>query len=207
MNVSDYFEEFNRHLIDDEKPSGYFNALADSGEFPADYPFSLLLRLKDVPQSPVHHPEGDVWNHTMLVVDKAAERRESSRDPRSLMWGALLHDLGKAATTKTRKGKLTAYEHDVKGEKLARSFLNEYTRNEAFTEKVCSLVRWHMQPFYVVKRLPYSDLKKMASETDANEIALLSLSDRLGRGDLTQRLIDEEYKNVEYFLYECDKFI
>ncbi len=203
MNVSDYFREFDRHLNEDERPSGIFNALAGSGEFPAEYPYTLLTKLKDVPQSPVFHPEGDVWNHTMLVVDNAAERKHMSREPRVLMWAALLHDLGKITATKVRNGKITAYEHDAQGEKLARSFLSKCTRDEAFTRNVCSLVKWHMQPLYVLKRLPYSDLKQMTEESDAGEVALLSLCDRLGRGGLSKKSIKEEVKNVEYFLFKC----
>lgn len=203
MNASDYFAVFDRHLLEDEKPSVFFDALAGSGEFPEDFPFSLLIKLKGVPQSPVYHPEGDVWNHTMLVVDSAAERKISSREPRVLMWAALLHDLGKITSTKTRNGRITAYEHDIEGERIARSFLNECTQDEELIRKVCSLVRWHMQPLYVQKRLPFSSLAKMAAETDPNEVALLSLCDRLGRGSLSQQSINGEVRNVEYFLHKC----
>ncbi len=205
MNVSDHFREFDRHLTGDEKPSAFFNALAGSGEFPEDFPYSLLIKLKSVPQSPVYHPEGDVWNHTMLVTDNAAQRKTLSREPRVLMWAALLHDLGKITSTKVRNGKITAYEHDVEGEKLALSFLGECTKDDAFTGKVASLVKWHMQPLYVQKRLPFSNLTGMAAETDAGEVALLSLCDRLGRGGLSKKLIEEEIRNIVYFLNKCGR--
>lgn len=191
------------HLIRDEKPSGYFNVLAGGGRFPMEYPFSLLFKLKSIPQSPVYHPEGDVWNHTMLVVDAAAERKVLSREPRVFMWAALLHDLGKITATKTRNGKITAYEHDIQGEKLARGFLNECTPDEEFINSVCALVKWHMQPLYVQKRLPFSNLGTMAAETDTGEIALLSLCDRLGRGGLSNKLMLEELINSEQFLKKC----
>lgn len=192
--------------MEDKRPSEYFNALADSGAFPNEHPFALLTALKDVPQSPVHHPEGNVWNHTMLVVDNAAGRKDLSRDARALMWAALLHDLGKIPTTKLRKGKITAYEHDVEGEKLARDFLKECTGDEAFIKNVCALVRWHMQLLYVTRHLPYCDLMRMTSEADKDEVALLAFCDRLGRGQLTQQAIDEEIKNIDYFLQKCRRY-
>ncbi len=69
-------------------------------------------------QSPQHHPEGSVWNHTLLVVDEAAKIKEQSADPRTFMWAALLHDLGKPSTTMRRKSKITSYDHDKVGAQL-----------------------------------------------------------------------------------------
>jgi tRNA nucleotidyltransferase (CCA-adding enzyme) len=206
MDAPKFFSEFEKHLTGDDKPSVYFNALAESGRFPDGYPFTLLARLKEIPQSPVHHPEGNVWNHTMLVVDNAAERRALSRDPRALMWAALLHDLGKITNTKIRNGRITAYEHDAAGEALARDFLKACTGDEALIKSVSALVRWHMQLLYVTKHLPFADLKSMVKEADASEVALLCFCDRLGRGGLTQQIIDEELNNIEHFLRKCEKY-
>lgn len=198
--------EFEEHLMKDVKPSSYFNDLLSSAAFPESYPFNLLAGLALVPQSPVHHPEGNVWNHTMLVVDNAARRRNLSKDARAFMWAALLHDLGKIPTTKLRKGKITAYEHDVEGEKLAKDFLRACTDDAALTKSVCALVRWHMQLLYVTRRLPYSDLKRMTSQTDADEVALLAFCDRLGRGELSEQAIEAELENIGYFLDKCEKY-
>lgn len=206
MDASQYFAEFDKHLKEDEKPSAYFNALAEENAFPGLYPFTMLAKLKDIPQSPVHHPEGNVWNHTMLVVDHAAERKALSKAPRALMWAALLHDLGKITNTKTRNGRITAYEHDAAGEKMSRGFLSACGADEGFIKSVSALVRWHMQLLYVTKHLPFADIKRMLKETDADEIALLCFCDRLGRGDLTPELIGEELKNIEYFLRKCGRY-
>ncbi len=206
MDASKFFKEFEKHLTGDDKPSVYFNALVEEGQFPVGYPFALLTRLKDIPQSPVHHPEGNVWNHTMLVVDSAAQKRLLSNDPLALMWAALLHDLGKITNTKIRSGRITAYEHDVAGEILARDFLKACTGDEGLIKRVSALVRWHMQLLYVTKHLPFADLKSMVKETDPGEVALLCFCDRLGRGDLTQQAVDEELKSIEYFLRKCEKY-
>ena len=50
-------------------------------------------------QSPVHHPEGDVFNHTMMVVDEAAKLRDKAKFPLGFMYAALCHDFGKILTT------------------------------------------------------------------------------------------------------------
>jgi tRNA nucleotidyltransferase (CCA-adding enzyme) len=120
------FEELEQHLLEDEKPSLYLRDLAQNRWFMDSYPFSLLGDLKEVEQSPVHHPEGSVWEHTLMVVDLAAEGKGLSQDPRVFMWSALLHDLGKAHTTRIRRGKITAYDHDKHGAVLAAAFLKEY---------------------------------------------------------------------------------
>lgn len=105
-NKLQMFLEFEEHLLDYEKPSIYFRQIADKPLFSDTFPFTLLSDLKLIEQSPVHHPEGSVWEHTLLVVDLAAKMRNVSEEPRVFMWSALLHDLGKAPTTKVRRGKL-----------------------------------------------------------------------------------------------------
>lgn len=167
------------------------------------YPFNLLADLQAVEQSPRHHPEGNVWKHTLLVVDCAAERRQFSKNPRVLMWAAMLHDLGKVPATRVRGGRITAYDHDKFGEELASLFLKEFTEDEDFILTVAKMVRWHMQILFVVKKLPYAELEQMVKEVDINELGLLSLCDRLGRGELSEQQFVEEHKNLTYFLDKC----
>jgi tRNA nucleotidyltransferase (CCA-adding enzyme) len=201
-----YYEEFDNHLMNDNKPSDYFNEVGNKEQLKQVYPFKLLWDLINVEQSPVHHSEGNVWIHTMLVLDNAASHRHLSKEPRVFMWSALLHDLGKATTTKIRKGKITSYDHDIEGEKLALNFLESFTADSIFINKVCKMVRWHMQTLFVVKELPFANIKLMLSEVPLDEIALLSLCDRLGRGDMTERKIKEEKENVRIFIEKCSKF-
>lgn len=81
--------------------------------------FPELLALVDVPQDPLWHPEGDVWIHTCLVCDQAAEiatrdgLEETARV--ELLLGALCHDLGKPATTCLRDGRWSAPGHPAAG--------------------------------------------------------------------------------------------
>ncbi len=199
------FIEMEQHLLNDEKPSQYLRHLAGNRWFLETYPFTLLGDLRKIEQSPVHHPEGSVWKHTLLVVDLAAEGRQLSENPRIFMWSALLHDLGKAHTTRIRRGKITAYDHDKHGAVLAAAFLKEFTDDDEFTRKVSQMVRWHMQILFVVKQLPFADIDNMVQEVSPNEIALLSLCDRLGRGDMTENTRLTELENTKYFLQKCQR--
>jgi len=201
------FNEFEAHLMNDKRPSDYFNELSKTGIFTEKYPYTLLGDLIKVPQSPKHHPEGSVWNHTMLVVDNAAERKNLSQNPKVLMWSALLHDLGKASATKITKGRITSYDHDKMGERLAGKFLKDFTTDQEFINRVAKLVRWHMQILFVTKGLPFADIRRMASEVSLDEVALLGLCDRLGRGNMTldKKLVEE--KSILTFLEKCQKYL
>ena len=201
------FSEFDDHLMTDNKPSNYFSELSKTGLFKVKYPYTLLGDLMEVPQSPEHHPEGSVWNHTMLVLDNAGERKHLSQNPKVFMWSALLHDLGKASTTKLRKGKITSYDHDKWGERLSMKFLKEFSSDDGFINQVAKMVRWHMQILFVVKGLPFADIGRMASEVSIDEVALLGLCDRLGRGDMTINKRKEEEKNIKTFLEKCSKYL
>lgn len=197
--IKDLLIDINRHLLEDEKPSVYLNEISNVTLF-NQHPFDMLQKLKKTEQSPKHHPEGNVWNHTMLVLDEAAKVKTRSKDQQVFMWAALLHDIGKPGTTQTRKGRITSYDHDKLGAQLAGEFLTEFTDDREFTEKVSQLIRWHMQILFVVNNLPFADIRSMKSKTDVSEVALLGLCDRLGR--LGANRTDEE-SNIFKFLEKC----
>ncbi len=188
-----------RHLLEDERPSEYLLPLSQTREFAA-YPLVMLKRLADTEQSPIHHPEGSVWNHTLLVVDEAARVKEKSRNARAFMWAALLHDTGKPATTRVRKDKITAYNHDRAGAELAAKFLSCFTDDIGLIDAVRHLVRYHMHILYVVNGLPFADIEGMKRHTDITEVALLGLCDRLGRTGADRA---KEEENIRRFLARC----
>lgn len=199
------FEEFESHLMEDDKPSLYFDKIINNQDIFMKYPYTLLKCLRDTQQSPEHHSEGNVWRHTMLVIDSAAKVKELSENPRAFMWGSLLHDLGKAPTTKVIKGKITSYDHDKYGEKLSREFLCALTKDEQLIKQVTALVRWHMQTLFVTKNLPFANVEKMSQEISIKEIALLSQCDRLGRGNMNETKIKDEKENIKSFIKKCEE--
>jgi putative nucleotidyltransferase with HDIG domain len=202
VNKVDIFLEIEHHLLEDECPSNYLNDLSHRKIF-QDTPFSMLKKLKETMQSPIHHPEGNVWNHTMLVVDEAARVKERSKKKDVFMWAALLHDIGKPDTTRFRKDKITAYDHDRVGALLTKKFLEYFPCKHEFIEDVVILVRWHMHILYVIKDLPFSKLAELIKEADIEEVALLGLCDRLGRYNIDRQ---KEEENIRLFIDKCKKF-
>ncbi len=202
---SKLFTEISQHLMEDNQPSKFIKRLLRASE--NNVSLENLSKLREIKQNPKYHPEGSVFNHVMEVVDHAAKVKHKSLHPQIFMWAALLHDIGKLTTTKVRKGRITAYGHDEKGALLAKTLLEVLMDDEKFIEEVVYLVRWHMQPFYVVKNLPFGDIKTMISETSASEVALLSLCDRMGRGALTRQNIEDAIDMEVMFLDKCRHYM
>lgn len=191
------------HLLNDENPSIYLESIYNNALF-SEYPFTMIHRLRETKQSPQHHPEGNVWNHTMLVINEAAKMKNQSKDKDAFMWAALLHDIGKPYTFKIKNGKITAYNHDKIGALHAGEFLQQFTDDDHFIHSVVLLIQWHMQILYVAKDLPFADIANMQRQVDIQEIALLGLCDRLGRLN-PDRAQEQGYMDI--FLNKCNNEI
>ncbi|AGX45407.1 HDIG domain-containing metalloprotein [Clostridium saccharobutylicum] len=205
MDDKDIFLNIEQHILNDEKPSDFFYRELDKGTLHT-YPFSMIEELNDVPQNPKFHPEGNVFIHTMMVVDEGAKNRNRSKHKRAFMWALLLHDIGKKPTTKMRKGRMTSYNHDVVGERMAREFLEHFNEEQSFIDEVSALVRWHMQSLFVTKDMKFQNMESMLKEVDIDEIVLVALCDRLGRGRLSKGEIQETKDQVNYFEQKLRSF-
>ncbi|WP_238882364.1 HD domain-containing protein [Clostridium sp. YIM B02551] len=186
MNNQEIFNEIDTHLLEDEKPSIFLRTLFNNNSLKGTV-FHKIERLATIEQSPKYHPEGNVLNHVMLVVDEAANLRSKSTDKRALMWAALLHDIGKLTTTKMRNGRWTSYNHDSVGSEMVVDFIRPFEEDHQFIEKVSNLVKYHMHYLYVEKNLPFANIKGLIMDTSIDEIALLSYADRCGRGELSEK--------------------
>ena len=189
--MSNLLRDIIEHLLNDAKPSIYLNNIKETLK---DTPLQILLELEGVEQEKKYHPEGNVLNHILLVVDRAAGIRNYANNPESLMLAALLHDVGKkAATRKNRSGRWISYDHDKIGAELVRKILTTYNIREEQIDKVCTLVRYHMHHLFIIKNLPYGNVESLVKEVDINDMALLFISDRLGR---LQETYDEKSKEI-----------
>lgn len=198
MTNKEIFADIEKHLLEDDKPSNYIErALRD--HLLDGYPFSMIKDLQEVDQNPKFHPEGNVFIHTMMVIDEGAKNREKSKNKRAFMWALLLHDMGKKPTTRLRKGRLTSYNHDSVGADMVEGFLTYFNEEEEFVNQVRGLVRWHMQSLFVTKDMKFQNIGDMLEDVDINEIALVSLSDRLGRGNLNKQEIEETRTQIKRF--------
>lgn len=189
--MSNLLRDIIEHLLNDAKPSIYLNNIKETLK---DTPLQILLELEGVEQEKKYHPEGNVLSHILLVVDRAAGIRNYANNPESLMLAALLHDVGKkAATRKNRSGRWISYDHDKIGAELVRKILTTYNIREEQIDKVCTLVRYHMHHLFIIKNLPYGNVESLVKEVDINDMALLFISDRLGR---LQETYDEKSKEI-----------
>jgi len=115
------FEEFRKALKTD-KPSIFFEILKKAEVL--EIHFKEINQLIGVEQPIKYHPEGDAYNHTMLVLDMASQLTKSMKEDRKLeiRFSALVHDLGKGLTP--RKEYPHHYGHEIKGVDLVNSLGN-----------------------------------------------------------------------------------
>lgn len=136
--------ELEKALLKAEKPSIFFEELRRMHQL--SFWFPELEALIGLAQNPKFHPEGDVWIHTMQVMDEAAKLRPEAKEPLWFMLSALCHDMGKAVTTEEINGVLHAYEHEKQGLPLVKAFLNRMTRETKLTQYVLNMTELHMRP-------------------------------------------------------------
>lgn len=110
-------------------------------------------RLRGVEQPPRFHPEGDVWRHTMIMLEMLSAETSPDTDP-TLAWGALLHDVGKPVSrTEDEKG-VHFYGHVKLGETIADDILQRLRFSRAQRETVLGLIHHHMAFMNVQKMRP-----------------------------------------------------
>lgn len=102
-----------------------------------------------IPQDPEYHPEGGAWVHTLCACDRAAEIADrdglEGEDRQVLLSTMLLHDCGKGSTTEIdAAGRIVSPKHAVAGAAQARAFLEQVGVPQRVTDRVCGLIRWHM---------------------------------------------------------------
>ena len=137
-------EELAKALLGSDSPSVFFEELRRMDQL--SFWFPELEALIGLPQDPLYYPEGDVWVHTMEVIDRAAALRDKTDEPLSFMLLCLCHDFGKAVTTELIKGRYHAYQHEVKGIPVIESFLRRIVKEKSIRRYVTGMVPIHMRP-------------------------------------------------------------
>ena len=145
--------------------------------------FPEVKALIGVAQNPKYHAEGDVWTHTMMVLDEAAKLRHRAAQPLWFMLAAVTHDFGKAVATEEKNGVLHAYEHEKRGLPLAEAFLRRITSETKLIEYVLNLTLLHMKPNTVAgARSAKKVTNRMFDQSiDPEGLLCLALADDRGR--------------------------
>lgn len=138
--------EFSKLLLKGQQPSLGLEFLRQTDMLRF---FPELATLVAVPQDPLWHPEGDVWTHTLLVVDHAAKMTHPRTEINML--AALCHDFGKPSTTKVdSQGRIHAPTHEVAGALPSSSFLRRLGASGRVMRQVQKLVMHHLAPWALV---------------------------------------------------------
>ena len=113
-----------------------------------------ITRMKGVAQPPQYHPEGDVWIHTLMLLEQLPEGASPA-----LALGALLHDVGKPATFRIAPDRIRFDGHVEVGEKIAEDILHRLRLSNDEITQVLALVGNHMR-FADVEKMKDSTLKR-----------------------------------------------
>ena len=188
--------ELEKALLKAPRPSVFFEVLRQMGQLGCWFP--EVEALIGIPQEPQFHPEGDVWNHTMLVLDQAAKLREQAKEPLGLMLAALCHDLGKQMAIQNDHGRIRALGHEEAGLPLTEALLSRITQEKKLHRCVANMVELHMRPnIMAAQRSSRKSFCKLFDRSLCPEdLILLAKADALGR------LIRQDYTPTEVYLQE-----
>ena len=184
------FGEIEKLLLKARRPSLGLALLKAWGMLPVIAP--ELLPLEETPQDPGWHPEGDVWTHTLQVVDAAADLRDELGNDRprqlALMLGALCHDLGKPSTTLFEDGRIRSRGHEEAGLPPTRALLDRWNVQTLLgydvREQVLGLVAHHLKPGLLYDerdRVGDGAIRRLAGKVEPDLLYRVAKADCLGR--------------------------
>jgi tRNA nucleotidyltransferase (CCA-adding enzyme) len=181
-------EELRKLLVKGRWPSLGLQALRTTGVLDALFP--ELAALVGCPQEAEWHPEGDVWTHTLLVVDEAARICRQAAPPLDdderfvVLLSALCHDLGKPATTEFVDGRIRSRDHESRGEQPTRAFCARLGVAHDVVDAVVACVREHLKPFMFWRErdtLADGAIRRLALRAPLTRLVLVAAADHRGR--------------------------
>jgi poly(A) polymerase len=139
-----------------------------------------IERMHGVEQPPQFHPEGDVWTHTMMLLEQLPAGVSAP-----LAWGALLHDVGKPPTFRRAPDRIRFDGHVEVGVRMAEAICRRLRMSNADTEQISLLVHNHMR-FGDVEQMRDSTLKRFFRLPRFEEhLELHRMDCRASHGDLS----------------------
>ncbi len=179
--------EFDK-LLFAPRPSVGFALALDLGVVARLFP--ELHALVGCPQEPEWHPEGDVWVHTLQVIDQARLRIDDLPRPQQLaiMLGAVCHDFGKPATTAFVDGRIRSIDHEEQGVAPTLTFLDRVNVRSIggydIRHQVAGMTAQHLKPgmwFKVRDEVGDGAFRRLAHKVDLELLARLAKADCEGR--------------------------
>jgi len=179
--------ELEKLLLQAERPSLGFQLARDLGVIERLLP--EMMPLVGCEQEPEWHPEGDVWTHTLMVIDQARRLNGDLDRARlaTVMLGAVCHDLGKPSTTARVDGRIRSLDHEQAGVAPTLTLLDRLNMHsiDGFDVRgqVVGLVAHHLKPGAFRKAGNVGDgaFRRLAQKVDLELLARLARADCLGR--------------------------
>ena len=180
--------EIEKLLMKAERPSIGLDRALEIGV--VDRLFPELKALVGCPQEPEWHPEGDVWVHTLMAIDRARLEIDGLPYTRALvvMLATLCHDLGKPATTAVSGGRIRSYEHEEAGVRPTLAFLDRLKVRTLdgydVRAQVVALVNEHLAPSHLYKNrdnVGDGAFRRLARRLEPELLYRVSRADCLGR--------------------------
>ena len=152
-----------------------------------------VTRMRGVQQPPQYHPEGDVWVHTLMLLEQLP-----AGAPATLAWGALLHDVGKPPTFRRAPDRIRFDGHVEVGVRMAEGICHRLRMSNSDTQQILALVANHMR-FADVEKMRDSTLKRFFRLDRFDEhLALHRMDCMASHRDLSlYRFATERYETAE----------
>src|SRR5438093_1222683 len=175
-------------LLFASRPSIGFALALDLGA--VDKLFPELRALVGCAQEPEWHPEGDVWVHTLQVIDQARLRIDDLSRPEriAVMLGAVCHDFGKPATTAFIDGRIRSMDHEEQGVAPATAFLDRLNVQSFdgydVRRQVLGITAQHLKPgsWYKARdEVGDGAFRRLAQKVDLELLARVAKADCEGR--------------------------
>lgn len=188
--------EIEKALLKAERPSVFFELMRKMNHLSVWFP--ELEALIGVEQNPKHHAEGDVWVHTMMVLDEGAKLRHYAEDPLGFMLACITHDFGKAICTEIVKGEIHSYGHEVAGLPIIEGFMMRLTNEHRLIKYVLNLSEYHMKPntLAATGASVKSTNKMFDKSVDPAALICIAVADGLGK------IAPREYVSYDDFFIE-----
>jgi len=193
--------EFEKLLLKAQRPSLGFALARDLGVIAQILP--EMEPLYDCPQDPEWHPEGNVWIHTLMVIDEARKRNDDLDRARlaTIMLAAVCHDLGKPATTAMIDGRVRSPGHEAAGVPLATAILDRLNVNTLdhvdVRAQVLGITAEHLRPSAFHKQkdtVTDGAFRRLAQKVD------MELLVRFGRADCHGRTGTFDCSAMDWFI-------
>ena len=193
LSAARVYAEMNKALLTAQEPDVFFCVLRDADALKPW--FAELAALIGVKQNPLHHPEGDAFEHTLLTLRAAAEVKDRSSHPLHFMLAALTHDLGKAiSSVRDEHGSWHAADHAETGVPLCGAMLTRLGAPRAAIRYAQDMCRLHMRMhvgYYTQADAAWMNLL-FDESVCAKDLAWLAVCDTRGTGKPRENADREE---------------